>query len=146
MGNASITTRLPQGEDSVAMLLARLCPVTVSGVALVSASRSTSTLSGSISTAGCRVLTVFIDVTAIGASTAAVSVDMQDPNSGNWVNCNFPSAPNITGTGTYQYQMPGGTINATGCAVSALVGNVRVRVTHGGASALTYSVSYVLSP
>jgi hypothetical protein len=147
MGNASIPTRLPQVDDSVGMLLARIAPVSRSGVGLVSAARTTTTSTSSIDVGGARVLTVFLDVTATpGSGGLSVGVEMQDPITGQWSTCLFPSAPVVASVGLTQYQMPGGTVSSTGCAVAALTPNVRIRVTHSSAVSYTYSVSYVLSP
>jgi hypothetical protein len=147
VGNASIPTRLPQADDSVAMLLARIAPVSRSGVGLVSGARTTTTSTASIDVGGARILTVFLDVTAVpGSGGLSVSVDMQDPITGQWSNCNFPSAPSVASVGITQYQMPAGTISSTGCSIAALTPNVRVRVTHASAVSYTYSLSWVLSP
>lgn len=128
-------------------LLARLAPAPRNGVALASGARTVSTSSAAIDTGGLRVLTVFLDVTAVpGSGGLSVSVEMQDPATGQWSNCNFPSAPLVATVGLTQYQMPAGTVSATGCAVASLTPNVRVRVTHSTAVSYTYSVSWVLSP
>ena len=142
----SISNRNPQSTDSERMLLARLAMASTYGVGFASAARTTSTTTASIDTGGFRVLTVFLNVTAVpGSGGLSVSVDMLDPVSGQWSNCNFTSAPSVASVGLTQYQMPAGLVASTACTVAGLTPQIRVRVTAASAASYTYSLSYVLS-
>ena len=152
--NASLSTLIPQNDDSVAMLLARLRGTPRSGTLLASAARTTSTSCAEFDAAGYRGILVFLNVSAAsGTGGLIVRVEHYDPVTGTWFSGPYvPSAPKTT-TGTLLCMFGSGiavgsnsSVNAslTGYIGAFLNSRMRVSVLASDASSYTYSVGFEL--
>ena len=155
--NIELTTRIPQNDDSLAMLLARLVGVPVRGTLLASQARTATTSTNAIDGTGFRGIMVFLNVTtASGTGGLTLFFEHQDPVSGLWAVTAVQSAAAITTTGLRPYLAGqgiglGSNLGAAGAPVFADRGHIltsafRLRVTHGDASSYTYSIGYELIP
>lgn len=152
--NASLTTLIPQNDDSVAMLLARIRGTPFRATALASASRTVSTSSSDIETLGFRGIGIWLNCSvASGTGGLTLYVQTQDPVSGNWTFSYVASVAITTVRITSIFMGPG---VSSGTNVSLPTGQgdrgvilpskVRFYVAHGDASSYTYSVGYELIP
>lgn len=138
-----ITTRVPQNDDSLALLLARLLAVhsqRVTGTALAAATRSSTTQSGLIDCTGFRGIILYFRVTSVpGVDTVTLGIRGVDPASG--VTIVLGQRPAVSGAGYYI-----ATFGAGASLLAALPDQIRVDVQHSGAGNFDYSVGYCLIP
>lgn len=147
--NVSLPTRIPQNDDSVAMLLARLVGVPVRGTLLASATRTTNTSTTTLDFFGCRAVVLFLNITASSAGGLRLNIEYQDPVSGVWRASIIAPSPYITSTGLYPIlvgqaigTMNNGSLNAGAICSLPLAANMRITVQHGDANNQTYSLAY----
>lgn len=140
-----IITRVPQNDDSVALLLARLLAVQsqrVTGTALAAATRNSTTQSAIIDCTGFRSIIVFFRVTSVpGVDTVRVTIRGIDPVSG--VAMALLQAGTVSAVGaTTVIAGPG-----AGSAM-ALPDQIRIEITHSASPGgnFDYSVGYCLIP
>lgn len=154
--NASITTRVPQNDDSVSMLLARSLSGSVAGSGLTSASRTATTSTTSQAPSGFSTVTALMYISAAGAAGGlTLRIEAQDPD-GNWYvlaqDVAARSAPILTGLQVSKYPIQSGSASIPGSP--AINGRswdinafpfVRATVNHSTADAYTYKLSFVFS-
>jgi len=151
-----LSSRIPQTDDSVALLLARLLAVQsqrVTGTALASVSRTSNTQSLDIDCTGFQALLVTLSVTAApGAGGLQIRLRTRDPVSGNLTGFFFGTVTISTVSTNCGIFGPGfggftsGTSPVLGGAGIYLPDTVRIEVAHSTADPYTYSVGYVLIP
>lgn len=138
-----IVTRLPQNDDSVALLLARLLAVQsqrVTGTALVLLARTQTTQTGIIDTQGFRYLVLFHRITAVpGVESVTLNLLMIDPVSGV-SNNPLNGSPRTVASLFITSVGPGLGVNLP------LPDQIRLEVLHSGTGSFTYSVGYCLIP
>lgn len=150
--NVSLPTRIPQNDDSVAMLLAKTLGAPDRGTLLASATRTATTSSAAINAANAKALIIFLNVTAAsGTGGLRPTIDFLDPVSGNWrglVAC-FSAA--VTATGTTPFAAGPGIGSGQGFAINSggwvgvpMSSQLRITVSHLDASSYTYSLGYEL--
>lgn len=140
-----ITTRAPQNDDSVALLLARLLVAQVqrvTGTALALATRNSTTQSSVIDCTGFRGIIVYHRITAApGADTVRVTIRGIDPVSGQAFG--IANGPIQSATGIFA------TVAGPGFGVpTALPDQIRIEITHSPSPSgnFDYSVGYCLVP
>lgn len=141
-----LSTRVPQNDDSLGILLAKLLAAQaqrVTGTALTAATRNATTQSAIIDCTGFRSIVVYLRVTAAPGTTDKVSITLRgiDPASGQ--------AFALAQSGTFS------TVTAAvfsfgpgvGIVVS-LPDQIRIEVTHSPSpsGSFDYSVGYCLVP
>lgn len=154
--NVSLSTLIPQNDDSVSMLLARLRGTPRSGTLLASAARTTTTSCAEFDASGYRAILVFLNVSvASGTGGLIARLDHYDPVTGTWFSGPYvPSAPKtITGPllcifGSGPAVGSNSAVNAslTGFIGAVLSSRMRVSVLANDASSYTYSVGFELIP
>ncbi len=150
MSDISISTRIPQSSDTERQLLARLCTSCISGTALASATRTTSTITTDISARGFRGLILYLNVTAAsGTGGLTPRLIAKDPLSGvTSVSAAVSAAATSTGLRVFHFGPGVGTLSGTGIgwgAASVMLSNTfQLQVLHGDASNYTYSLTYEL--
>lgn len=152
--NVSLTTLIPQNDDSVAMLLARIRGTPLRATALASAARTISTSSADIETLGFRGIGIWINCSvASGTGGLTTYVQTQDPVSGIWTLSYVASAPITTVRTTSILLGPGVSIGSniglpTGQSDRGIMlpSKIRLYVVHADATSYTYSVGYELIP
>lgn len=158
MSDLSITEFDPQTSDNERMLLARLLAYqrrqAVRGTLLSSASRTTSTSSGTLDLTQYSAAFFWLNISAYGGGLGLqVVLEYLDPVSGLWaIGPNTTSLTSagckIFGVSTGANAPVGWTISAQNGAMSGMPMNsaMRIRVYHQDATAHTYSVGYEYRP
>lgn len=154
MSDMSLTTRVPQNEDTERLLLARLLAATAqktTGTALASAARTATTSSTAIGCNGYSAILVYFNTTiASGTGGLTLRIDGLDPVSAGWFNLGGYTSVTTTGARAIAYGKGVGAATASvspwGLAGVPLPGEIRVTVVHADASSYTYSVGYCLIP
>lgn len=152
--NVSLPTRIPQNDDSVAMLLARMLGTPGSGTLLASASRTTTTSTTTLDFFGAKTLLVVLNVSVAGAAGGLqVLVEYEDPVSASWVRFGFNTTARTTAgqivmaLGPDLSALTNATLQAgTGVILPCpLNSKMRFTVVHSTADAYTYSLGYLAS-
>lgn len=156
MASQIITSRVAQQGDPVEVLLARLLAVQsqrVTGTALASASRTSTTQSLDIDCTGFRGLMVTLSVTAVpGAGSLALRIRARDPVTGQLVGIWIGTTTVTTVTlgaamfGPGYGGLSGGNPGVLGGGGIHLPDTIRIEVNHSTADPYTYSVGYALIP
>lgn len=150
--------RLPRSDDGVQALLAKLLSVQaqrVTGTALASGTRSSTTASSDIDTSGIRGVVVYLFVSvASGTGGLRIGIRGRDPVTNNYMQLALTNTANV-GIGN-QVAVFGQAVGTTsgasiGASVNGSVGTflpdlIRIEIQHGDASPYTYSVGYCLVP
>lgn len=114
------------------------------GVVFASGERTTTQTSSDITITNGTGLVVVLDVTAGATLSLTVDIQRKDVASGKYVTLLTSAA--VTGVSTNTYKVGLGLTAATNLTVNDLVtGTFRVVVTHGNATATTYSVGYAIA-
>ena len=155
MPDLPISTRIPQTNDSEALLLARAIAGPVSAVGLASAARTVTTNTADILTRGFNGITAFLNVSAVpGLGGLRVGLALKDPVDGT-VRTLVHSSTLITTTGLFVVQfargvgsLNGATIPTGQCALAGvqLTSCVQLSVVHTTADSYTYKLNYELTP
>lgn len=156
MASQTITSRLPQQGDPVEVLLARLLASTsqrVTGTALASLSRTSTTQSSDIDCTGFKALLVIVSVTAVpGAGGLQLRLRARDPVTGNlpgiFIGTTTISAVSLNSAmfGPGFGGFVNGSAGGLGGAGIHLPDTIRIEVSHATADPYTYSVGYCLVP
>jgi hypothetical protein len=136
------TKRVPQSDDGVQALLAKLLSVQsqrVTGTSLASAVRSSTTQSSDIDANGFHRLVAFLIVSVAGTGTLTLRVRGRNPVNG--VQFILRSAPTVSSTANITYTFGPGAELPT-----VLSDVIRIEISHSDASDWTYSVGYCLVP
>lgn len=140
-----ITTRIPQNDDSVALLLARLLTVQsqrVTGTALALATRNSTTQSSIIDCTGFRGIIVYHRLaSAPGTDTVRLTIRGIDPVSGTAFALASGTAQSVAG-------IYATTVGPGFGLPSALPDQIRIEITHlpSPSGNFDYSVGYCLIP
>ena len=114
--------------------------MTMYRIAIPSAARTAETMGPATNVGGFDGAHIVIDVTArAGASAITAHVEAHDAASGKWYALLSSAAINATGTTVLRLH-PQLTAVANSIAKDGLPQNTRVRVAHGNADSITYSV------
>jgi hypothetical protein len=99
-----LSTRIPQTDDSLGLLLAKnlSAPYTRTTYIAATGSITTQTTGTSIDTRALRALWVSVNVSAISVGTLSLQVQYQDPVTGNW-GVVATSSTGISVAGTYAF-------------------------------------------
>lgn len=150
--NQSIASLIPQQEDGIRQLLARLRGSPERGTLLASASRTVSTSSSDIATANRRALYLWINVSAVSGTGGLTPYIMtQDPVTGVW-GLNWGASATITTVRTTVLKLGDGVSVGSGLSPTTgqadrgivLPTSLRLYIAASDASAYTYSVGYEL--
>lgn len=155
MASQTITSRLPQQGDPVEVLLARMLANTaqrVTGTALASLSRTSTTLSTDIDCSGFSRIVAYLDVTSSpGAGTLAFRILARNPITSVYgvLFAGTPSAIAGMYVGSWGPGCSGvavGGLGFLGAGGIALPDVVRLQIVHSTADPYTYSLGYCLVP
>jgi hypothetical protein len=148
--NVSLSTRTPQNDDSVSMLLARQIGVPVRGTLLASAARTVSTATATLDLSGFRAVMLFLNISAAsGTGGLRIIPEYLDPVSGSWRSPINTVAANTVSVGLFPYffgpglgQLMTATPNVGVVAALPLVSAMRFLVFATDATSYTYSLGY----
>lgn len=147
--NASLTTRIPQNDDSQSMLLARSIGTPTRGTLLSSATRTANTTTSTLEVFGVRALLLFLSISSASAGGLRVLVEYLDPVTSTWrASITMPTAflainglyPLIIGPGLGT--LNNGAMSAGSICSLPLTSQIRFTVQHGDANNQTYSLGY----
>lgn len=152
-----LSSRIPQTDDSASVLLAKLLAVQgqrLTGVGLVSLSRTQSTQTIDIDCSGFSKLVAYLDVTASpGAGTLAFRILGKNPALASQYGVLFVGTASALGVGVYAGSFGPGCSGASlgvggflGGGGIALPDIVRLQVVHSTTDPYTYSLGYCLVP
>lgn len=147
MGNASIPTRLPQADDSVAMLLGRGRIPYLTEVGLARASRTTSTSTATIDARGFRGIIIQISMWSSGGAGGVLPTILGvDPNFTFYPQLAVLDTGYVQGNNfgwIYEWG-PGYATSSAGLGGGRLPPFFRINVAHSSANAYDYAMNYTL--